>query len=87
MTIYLNDFGLQVWRHKTNKDLFISTPYSWVDCYSMVDESEGRQVVATFSSVAFKELEHAFTPVTPEEYTKVKRAFKDMYDETDLAAG
>jgi len=45
----LNEHGLKVWRHKTNKRLFLQQSYLWKDHIVLLDEMEGRQIVDTFN--------------------------------------
>jgi hypothetical protein len=44
----LNEYGLKVWKHKTNKRLFLQQSYRWKDNLLLLDETEGRQIVDTF---------------------------------------
>lgn len=77
--IKLNEYGLSVWRHKTNKNLFVERSYEWVDRILVLDETNGRSIIndTKYSTYDF----HDWIPVTVEEYLKVKRNFKDIYNE------
>jgi len=77
-TIELNEFGLAVWRHKTNKNLFVQREYNWVDRVIVLDETETRNIVddVKFSTFDFSD----WIPMTVEEFEKVKRNFKEIYD-------
>lgn len=76
--IELNEWGLAVWRHSTNKNLFVERPYRWCDATVTLNESDGRRVVgqAPFSSFDFTD----WISVTVEEFKKVKRKFKEIYE-------
>ena len=41
----LNEHGLLVFKHKTNKRLFLQKTYRWVDRLILLDETEGRQII------------------------------------------
>jgi hypothetical protein len=75
--INLNEYGLRVWKHKTNKRLFLEQPYSWVDILNLLDETEGRQHVMSFKTSTFDY--NAWEPMTQEEYNSVKAYYKEIY--------
>lgn len=75
----LNDLGLRVWKHKTNKRLFLQKSYSWVDDLVLLDETEGRQVIDSYKASTYDY--SAWTPMTKEEYKSIKRCFKEIYNE------
>ena len=77
-SILLNEHGLRAWKHKTNKNWFAYAPYSWCDYLSTLDESKGRLVTSNgqYSTFDFTD----WIPVTIEEYSKVKRNFKEIYE-------
>ncbi len=74
----LSDNGLLVFKHKTNKRLFLQRTYRWKDQLDLIDEAEGRQHIMSFpySSIDVS----AWEPVTKEEYEKVKRRYREIYD-------
>jgi len=76
--IELNEWGMAVWRHKENKNLFVERHYRWCDRVIVLDETETRRVVddARFSEFDFTD----WIPVTVEEYKKVKQFDKDIYN-------
>ena len=76
--IELNEYGMAVWRHKTNKNLFVERSYSWCDVVTTLDETEGRRVmdVGKFSTFDFTD----WIPVTVEEFKKVKMKFNEIYN-------
>jgi len=73
----LNEYGLQVWKHKTNKRLFLERSYRWSKSIALIDETEGRQVIDTFLFDSF--IFDAWSPVTVEEGEKIKRRYRDIY--------
>lgn len=73
----LNEFGKKVWKHKTNKRLFLQQSYSWVDRLSLLDETEGRQIIMSFKASTFDY--GSWEPMTIEEYKSVKSKFKEIY--------
>lgn len=77
--IILNEFGLCVWKHKTNKRLFLQQSYSWKDDLVLLDETEGRQIVDSFVASSFDY--SAWTPMTEEEFGRVKSKYMEIYDE------
>lgn len=74
----LNDRGLLVFKHKTNKRLFLHRPYRWVDRLILLDETEGRQIIDQYRYSTYNL--NAWEAMTPEEYSKVKTKFIDIYD-------
>jgi hypothetical protein len=75
---WLNEHGLLVWKHKTNKNLFLQRSYHWVDRITMLDESIGRKIVddQKYSTFDFTDWEL----MTMTEYTSVKSNFKEIYN-------
>ena len=74
----LNEHGLKVWKHKTNKHLFLQKSYSWIDKITLIDESEGRQIITDFK---YSTLDlYAWEPMTKEEYGRVKSKYKEIYE-------
>ena len=75
--IELNEFGDAVWRHKSNKNLFVERSYRWCDRVIVLDETESRRVIddTKFSTFDFSD----WIPVGVEEFKKVKHNFKDIY--------
>ena len=76
--IELNEYGMAVWRHKTNKSLFVERSYNWCDRVIVLNESEGHRTViddTKFSTYDFSD----WSPVTVEEFKKVKNYFKDIH--------
>jgi len=73
----LNEHGCRVWKHKTNKRLFLDQSYRWVDRLTLLDETEGRQVIMSFKASTFDF--NAWEPMTQEEYDSVKSCYKEIY--------
>lgn len=76
--IELNEYGMAVWRHKENKNLFVERHYRWCDRVIVLDETDTRRVVDSteFSTFNFAD----WIPVTVEEYKKVKGSNKEIYE-------
>jgi hypothetical protein len=77
--IKLNDNGMSVWCHNTNKNLFAERSYEWVDRLIIIDETENRSLVddVQFSTFDFSE----WTPMTLDQYLKVERNYKEIYND------
>ena len=75
--IELDEYGREVWRHKTNKRLFLHKPYRWVDRLIMIDEAGGRQVIDEYLYSTYDL--GAWTPVTKEEEDKVEVDYTEIY--------
>jgi len=73
----LNEFGKRVWKHKTNKRLFLEQSYEWVDNLILLDETDGRQVVDSYKSSTYDF--SAWQPMTKEEYDSVKSKYTEVY--------
>ena len=76
--IELNEFGDAVWRHKTNKNLFVERSYNWCDRVIIIDEAERRRVVGNEKFTTFDFAD--WIPVTVEEFKKVKHNFNEIYN-------
>ena len=72
--IELNEWGLAVWQHKENKNLFVSRAYNWCDRVIVLDETEGRRVIndTQFSTFDFTD----WIPVTVEEFKRLNRILR-----------
>jgi hypothetical protein len=75
----LNEDGKLVYKHKTNKRLFLERAYRWVDRMILLDETEGRQVIDTYRYSTYDL--SAWTPVTKKEYDSVKSNYKEIYND------
>ena len=73
----LDEHGLLVWKHKTNKRLFLERPYRWVDRIFLLDETEGRSNVMEFKYSTFDF--YAWEPMTKEEYISIVSNYKEIY--------
>jgi hypothetical protein len=74
----LNEHGMKVWKHKTNKRLFLQQSYSWKDDLILLDETEGRQIVDSYKSSTYDF--SAWEPMTKEEYDLVVSNYKEIYN-------
>lgn len=75
--IELNEFGMLVFKHKTNKRLFLQRTYRWVDDIALIDETEDRQHIDSWKYSTFNL--DAWTPMTVEEYSRVKSKYREIY--------
>jgi len=73
----LNEYGLKVWKHKTNKRLILEQRYSWKDSLMLLDETEERQIVDIFKASTFDY--RAWISMTQEEFNSVKSKFTEIY--------
>jgi hypothetical protein len=73
----LNEYGLLVFKHKTNKRLFLQRSYRWVDRLTLIDETEGRQIIDEFKFSTFDL--SAWSPLTKDEYDNVKSNYKEIW--------
>ena len=73
----LNEHGMRVWKHKTNKRLFLEQSYRWKDSLILLDETEGRQIVDRFKASTFDY--GAWTPMSQEEYDSVISKYIEIY--------
>jgi hypothetical protein len=73
----LNEHGLKVWKHKTNKRLFLEQSYRWKDSLLLLDETEERQIVDIFKASTFNY--SSWKSMTQEEYDSVKSKFAEIY--------
>lgn len=73
----LNEHGMRVWKHKTNKRLFLQQSYRWKDSLMLLDETEGRQIVDSFQASTFDY--GTWDYMTQEEYDSVISKFTEIY--------
>lgn len=73
----LNTNGMKVWKHKTNKRMFLQQSYRWKDQLTLIDETNDRDIVCTFKATMFDY--SAWTPMTYQEYTSIKSNYKEIY--------
>jgi hypothetical protein len=74
----LDSFGKRVWKHKTNKRLFLEQSYRWVDRLILLDETDGRQIVDEYKASTYDY--SAWQPMSKKEYDLVKSNFKEIYE-------
>ena len=77
----LNEHGLRVWKHKTNKRLFLQQSYRWKDNLILLDETEGRQIIDTYLASSYDY--SAWTPMSKEEFDSVVSCYKEIYEQRD----
>lgn len=77
--IELDKHGRLVFRHYSNKNLFLHRPYRWSDRLIMLHESNenGRQVIDEFKYSTFNL--NAWIPVTVEEDKLIKSNYTEIY--------
>jgi hypothetical protein len=74
----LDEFGKRVWKHKTNKRLFLQQSYRWIDRLTLIDETESWEIVMNFEASTFNF--YAWEPMIKEEYDSVKNSYKEIYN-------
>ena len=75
--IELNEYGKAVWKHKTNHRLFLEQSYRWVDRLTLIDETEGRQIIDSYKASTYDY--SAWTPMTVTEYNSVVYKYCEIY--------
>ena len=73
----LNEYGLLVFKHKTNKRLFLQRSYRWADRLTLIDETEGRQIIDEFKFSTFDL--SSWSSLTKEEYDSVESNYKEIW--------
>lgn len=70
--------GLAIWKHKYSKNLFAYCPYPIYNRIIVLEELTSRTVLAdtTIDEFNFSD----WIPVNVEEYKKVKRFYKEIYE-------
>lgn len=75
----LDEYGKRVWKHKTNKRLFLEQAYSWKPRMIMIEEfGSERNVVMSFDVSTFDYT--CWESMTKEEFDSVKEQYKEIYD-------
>ena len=74
----LDEFGKRVWKHKTNKRLFLEQSYYWVDRLTLIDETEGRDIVMDFKASTFNF--YTWESMTKQEFDSVKSKYIEIYN-------
>jgi hypothetical protein len=78
----LNEWGMLVFKHKTNKNLFMQKSYRWQDVAHMIDESKGRLIIDSFTFSTY-DLTN-WEPMTPEEYDSVISNYSEIYKNNNM---
>jgi hypothetical protein len=73
----LDDYGKKVWKHKTNKRLFLEQSFHWKDRLTLIDETEGRQIIDTYKASTYDY--GAWMSMTKEEFDSIKSNYKEIY--------
>lgn len=73
----LNEFGKRVWKHKTNKRLFLEQSFDWVDNLILLDETEGRNIVDSYKASTYDF--SVWQPMTKKEYDSIKSKYTEVY--------
>lgn len=73
----LNEYGMRVWKHKTNKRLFLQQSYRWKDSLTLLDETEDRQIIDRFVASTFDF--SVWEPMTQQEYDSVKSKYREVW--------
>jgi hypothetical protein len=79
--IELDENGLLVFKHKTNKRLFLERTYRWVDRLVLIDETEGIQIIDSYKFSTY-ELS-AWESMTKSEYELIEKKYKEVYERID----
>lgn len=75
---WLDKYGLLVYKHKTNKRLFLQRTYYWVDRIHLIDETEGRQIIDEYKWSTYDT--SAWELMTYDEYKQVKNKYIEIYE-------
>jgi len=80
--IELNDHGKLVFKHKTNRNLFLHREYNSIDTITLVDEREDRQVIMSFKYSTFNL--SCWEAVTIEEENSVRKSYIEIYERDNI---
>jgi hypothetical protein len=84
MELELNEHGLRVWKHKTNKEMFLVKSYRWKDSMSLLKENlDGQQHIMSFNNISDFDFT-AWEPMTIKEYSLVKTKYSDIYNKPSI---
>ena len=75
--LILNEFGKRVWKHKSNKKLFLEQAYGWKQNLYLLDETNGRKIAASYDETEVDFLE--WEPMTKFEYDLVEYKYCEVY--------
>lgn len=75
--LILNEFGKRVWKHKSNKKLFLEQAYGWKQNLYLLDETNGRKITASYDETEVDFLE--WEPMTKFEYDLVEYKYCEVY--------
>ena len=74
--LYINKWGQVILQNKKNKKIFAERSYYWNDEVTLIDETDGRQVIGIKPKSYF--LETDWIPILPEEYKQIKRNYSEI---------
>jgi len=80
--ITLNQHGKLVFKHKTNKNLFLHREYYWIDKINLVDESKNREIIMSFKYSTF-DLSN-WEAVSVKENDLVKKTYTEIYENNNI---
>jgi len=80
--IELNAHGKLVFKHKTNRNLFLHREYNSIDTITLVDEREDRQVIMSFKYSTFNL--SCWEAVTIEEENLVRKSYIEIYERDNI---
>ncbi len=75
--LWLNNYGMIVFQHKTKRKLFAERSYHWVNRLHFIDESEGMRKAA--GEMKFSEFDISeWIQITPQEFEAVERFYCEV---------
>jgi type IV secretory pathway VirB4 component len=75
----LDEFGKRVWKHKTNKRMFLEQAYHWKKTMILLEEFEEERNVVMCLDIETTNLD-SWVPMTKKEFESVKRCYKEIYN-------
>jgi hypothetical protein len=74
-----DEFGKKIWKHKTNKRMFLEQSYRWKNKLTLIEEFEDeRTVVMQFNTVGFDF--SAWTPISQSEFNSIRNFYREIYN-------
>ena len=75
----LDEFGKKVWKHKTNKRMFLEQSYNWKERLTLIEEfGDERNVVMQFNTAGFDF--SAWTPMSQSEFDSIRSYYREIYN-------
>jgi len=75
----LDEFGKRVWKHKTNKRMFLEQTYHWKKTMVLIEEFEDERNIVMSLDIEKTDLS-SWMPMTKKEFDSVKRNYKEIYN-------